>query len=218
MDMHFTSRRFLPCLAAMMLLASCASGGGSMPSSASDAASQVSTDTGTIDRMMQAVGLAKAKAPAPTEQALPLRVFTAQNLNAGGGRKALALVVKVYHLRSLDRFKQIPFDDFLDKTKTEAALGGDLIDSREMLLLPDQRYVSTEHMPLNTRYLGFVALFRTPAAQRWRFAYDVKRSTTGGITLGVHGCAMSSTAGLLVTELPDDPASLASVHCPSPGS
>lgn len=194
-----------------------------MPSSASstisqadDAASQANATTGTLERMMQAVGLAKPEPPAPTELQLPLRIFTAQNLNAGRGERALALVVKVYHLRSLDRFEQTPFDSFLDADKTRAALGDDLIDSREMLLLPDQHYVSTEHMPLDTRYLGFVALFRAPAARRWRFAYDVKKSSTSGVTLGVHACAMSSTSGALLTELSDDPGSLASVHCPKP--
>jgi type VI secretion system protein VasD len=223
MDMHFTFRRLRPCLGALLLslaVAGCASGGGTAPSAgdAASAAGQVEAASGPIERVMQAIGLAKAKAPAPTEQQLPLRIFTAQNLNAGPGRKALALVVKVYHLRSLDRFKQTPFDDFLDKDKTQAALGDDLIDSREMLLLPDQHYVSTEHMPLDTRYLGFVALFRAPAAQRWRFVYDVKGSMASGVTLGVHACAMSSTDGALVTELPDDPGSLASVHCPRPGA
>jgi type VI secretion system protein VasD len=227
MDMHRPPRHILPCLLVLcgLLLGGCASSGGTTSSSigtaasqADDAASQANQATGTFERMMQAVGLAKPKAPPPTEQKLPLRIFTAQNLNAGQGTKALALVVKVYHLRSLDRFEQTPFDSFLDPDKTRAALGDDLIDSREVLLLPSQHYVSTEHMPLDTRYLGFVALFRAPAAHRWRFAYDVKRSTTTGITLGVHACAMSSTAGALVTDLSDSPGSLASVHCPKPGA
>jgi len=120
MDMHFPPRCLFHALAASMLLllAGCASSGGSLPSSASDTASQVddaatqaNATTGTLERVLQAVGLAKPKPPAPTEQQLPLRIFTAQNLNAGQSRKALALVVKVYHLRSLDRFKQTPFDD-----------------------------------------------------------------------------------------------------------
>lgn len=231
MDMLPTPRRLLLCLCLMvLLLAGCASGGASTPSSAasgageiadassqvSDAASQTESATGTMGRMMQALGLAKPKPPAPTEQQLPLRIFTAQNLNAGESTKPLALVVMVYHLRSMDRFKLMSFDDFLEKGKTKSALGDDLIDSREMLLLPTQRYISTEHMPLDTRYLGFVAFFRVPAAGRWRFAYDVKGSVASGITLGVHGCALSSTAGALVTELPDSPGSLASVHCSKP--
>lgn len=214
----FRLRRPLALLLSLPLaLTGCASSGGSVPA-ASEAAGQVNAEPpGVLDRVMQTVGLVKAPPPAPVDQALALRIFTAKNLNAGTGRKPLALVVKVYRLRSLDRFRQTPFDTFLDKDKTQAALGDDLVDGREMLLLPDQHYVSTEQLPNEVKYLGFVALFRSPAAQRWRFAYDVPRSATGGITLGVHACAMSSTQGALVTELPDDAGSLASVHCPRPG-
>lgn len=220
MDMPSSYRPLLGlCVLPLLLtLASCATGGGAA-SSASDAASQAGVaQPSAMDKMMQAIGLAKAPPPQPqqpVEVMVPLRIYTAKNLNAGNGKKPLALVVKVYHLRSLDRFNQTPFDDFLDNSKEQSALGNDLIDSREMLVLPDQRYITVEHMPGDTRYLGFVAQFRTPAAQRWRFAYDVKKSSTTGITLGVHACAMSSTAGTLLTELPDDPGSLAAVHCPS---
>ncbi|MGP1666974.1 MAG: type VI secretion system lipoprotein TssJ [Rhodanobacter sp.] len=218
MDMHFIARRYRCCfVATVLLLGGCASVSKPTPVSAGDAVGQAQPSTKPFERMMQAVGLAKDTVPPPTEKQIPLRIFTAQNLNAGAGSKPLALVVKVYHLRSLERFKQTPFDDFLDKSKTEAALGADLIDSREMLLLPEQRYISTEHMPLDTRYLGFVALFRAPAAQRWRFAYELSSSMESGITLGVHSCAMSSTAGALVTELPDDAGALSSVHCTKPG-
>ncbi|MBE1161093.1 type VI secretion system lipoprotein TssJ [Dyella acidiphila] len=203
----------------LLTLAACATSGGSASSTASDAASQAgASQPGAMSKMMQAIGLAKApppQPPQPVEALVPLRIYTAKNLNAGNGKKALALVVKVYHLRSPDRFNQTPFDDFLDNSKEQSDLGNDLIDSREMLVLPDQRYITVEHMPGDTRYLGFVAQFRTPAALRWRFVYDVKKSSTSGITLGVHACAMSSTAGALLTELPDDPGSLASVHCPS---
>jgi type VI secretion system protein VasD len=204
-----------------LALGGCASGGGAAgtASSASDAASQAGvSQPSAMGKMMQAIGLAKAPPPQPQqpiEALVPLRIYTAKNLNAGTGKKPLALVIKVYHLRSVDRFNQTPFDDFLDHTKEQSDLGNDLIDSREMLLLPDQRYITVEHMPGDTRYLGFVAQFRSPAAQRWRFVYDVKKSSTGGITLGVHACALSSTDGELVTELPDDPGSLASVHCPA---
>lgn len=217
MDMNFVPRRFIPVFVTLILMAGCASSGGAASTSVADAASGVEASAGPVDRMMEAVGFARSKQPAPTEQALPLRIFTAPNLNAGSGKKALALVVKVYHLRTLDRFSQASFDDFLDNAKTQAALGGDLIDSREMLLLPDQHYTSTERMPMDARYVAFVALFRAPAAQRWRFVYDVKASQPAGITIGVHGCAMSSTMGALVTELPDDPGSLISVHCSRPG-
>ncbi|MEO7066816.1 MAG: type VI secretion system lipoprotein TssJ [Rhodanobacter sp.] len=190
-------------------LSSCASGGGV-------------NQPGPITKAMQAIGLAKSSAaevPKPasadaSEQQLSLRVFTGKNLNAGAEAKPLALVVKLYQLRSLERFQQAPYDDFIDSKKTEAALGDDLIRSHEMLVLPNQRYAKTETLPAAAHYVGIVALFRSPAAQRWRFAYDVEKSKASGITLGLHACAMSSTAGAIVTELPDSAGSLASVHCP----
>src|SRR5699024_10752767 len=81
-----------------------------------------------------------------------------------------------------------------------------------------QRYTSAEKLPQDVHYLGFVALFRGPAAGRWRFLYDVPESGHTGISLGVHACALSSTAGKLVTQLDSPADSLASVHSPNPGS
>ncbi|KRE89295.1 hypothetical protein ASG87_02830 [Frateuria sp. Soil773] len=170
----------------------------------------------TMDKAMSAIGLGKQEAPAeaPAKTRLPLHVFAGGNLNAGSGKKPLALVVKVYQLRSLQRFEQTPFDSFLDTDKERAALGQDLVDSHEMLVLPSQHYDIVEALPNDAPYLGVVALFRAPAAQRWRYAYDVKASMPAGITLGAHACALSSTAGKLVTDLADDPGSLASARCP----
>lgn len=219
MRTHSCLSRLTLCGLFALGMAGCATTRGAsdqVASVAGDAATQPATSAarGPLDRMMQTIGLAPKPISAPTTQSIQLRVFTAPNLNAGAGSKPLALVVKVYRLKSLDHFQQTPFDTFLDADKVRAALGSDLVDGREMLVLPDQHYASTEQLPPDVRYLAFVALFRSPAADRWRFAYDVKHSTRTGITLGVHACAMSSTAGALVTELADDPASLVSVHCP----
>lgn len=210
-------------LALTMLLAACASGGGTMPANAtasglpSDGAAAAAPDTaGPLTKALRAIGLAKKATPHPTATRLAVRLYTAPNLNAGNSQHPLALVLKVYELRSLDRFNDATFDDFLDDGKTKVDLGGSLIDSRQMLLLPGQRYVSNEVMPPGTHYIGFVALFRGPAARRWRFAYDVSKSLATGITLGAHACALSSTSGTLVTQLTDDAGSLASVRCPDP--
>jgi type VI secretion system protein VasD len=218
-------RRFLVGFGSLVLasaLAGCASSGvtpqaaDSAVTQAGEVSSTASKSVGIVSKILQAVGLEKTSEP--VGQQLQMRIFTARNLNAGNGDKALALVVKVYYLRSLSRFNAMSFDTFLSKKKVRSALGDDLIDSREMLLLPNQRYVSVEHLPATARYLGVVALFRSPSSLRWRFAYDAARSSKAGITLGMHACAMSSTSGSLVTALPDNAGSLASVHCPSAGS
>jgi len=171
---------------------------------------------GSMTKAMQAVGLDKGAGNNDSAKTLklPLHVFAGTNLNAGSTDKAVALVVKIYHLHALERFQQASFDSFLDNQKQRAALGEDLVDEHEMLVLPGQQYDVTETMTSNAPYLGVVALFRTPAPQRWRFVYDAKASVATGITLGAHACALSSTAGKLLTDLSTDPASLASVHCP----
>jgi type VI secretion system protein VasD len=229
MKIKLFARRALPALAACafaVILASCASSGGTTPppspdesvSSAAQTANTASQAAGPVTKVLRAIGLARKPSSKPSSYALPLRIFAADNLNAGRSHDALALVLKVYHLRSADQFEQVPFDDFLDDGKIRSDLGDALIDSRQMLLLPGQRYVSTEQLPADAHYIGFVALFRGPAARRWRFVYDVPKSSTSGITLGVHACAMSSTAGTLLTQLAEPANSLASVHCPNPGS
>lgn len=228
MDVKVFDRRVVSTCCICILagaLAGCATGGGTVssghaspaPAQAGQAADAAGQDAGPIRHMLQAIGLDKQPGR-PTSYALPLRIFTAGNLNAARGDQGLALVLKVYHLRSPEQFEQAPFNDFLDSHAIRDDLGDSLIDSRQMMLLPGQHYVSTEHLPPAATYVGFVALFRGPAAHRWRFVYSVPKSTASGITLGVHACALSSTAGALVTQLAEPADSLASVHCPKPGS
>lgn len=210
----------------MLALAGCASSGGtksSMPSAGGAAASAnkakgaASKDAGLFTKMLHAVGLGGGSDSKAAVSHLPLRIYTATNLNAGSNVHGVALVLKVYHLRSLAKFRQANFNDFLDDDKTRDVLGSSLIDDRQMLLLPKKHYISTEKLPQGTHYIGFVALFRGPAARRWRFAYNVAKSAGTGITLGIHGCAMSSTEGDLATQLNSAPDSLSAVKCPIPG-
>ncbi len=220
---EFCRRPLLAVCALAFALAGCAGNkpppvprGASAASQAAEEAANVKP--GIVTRALRAVGLAEKPPPKPTQQMLSLRIFTADNLNAGTEREALPLLLKVYRLRSPSRFNQASFDDFLDDDQIRSDLSTTLLGSRQMLLLPGQRYTSTQKLPAEAKYLGLVALFRGPAPHRWRFLYDVSKSGETGITLGVHACALSSTSGALLTDLAEPPNSLASVHCPSPGS
>lgn len=145
---------------------------------------------------------------------IPLRIHAAENLNQGTYKKPLAQVIKIYHLRTTERFEQASFDSFLDETLELRALGSDLVNAREMLLLPEQKYELNETLENGAAYIGVVAFFRQPAARRWRFVYDAKGSEQSGITLGVHACALTSTHGALInTGGAVD--TLANVKCPS---
>lgn len=146
---------------------------------------------------------------------IPLRIHTAANMNQGTHKKPLAQVIKIYHLRATDRFEQTPFDSFLDDVQELRALGSDLVNSREMLLLPEQHYELNEKLENGAAYIGIVAFFREPAERRWRFAYDANASASTGITLGVHACALTSTQGALISTATGATDTLATVKCPS---
>lgn len=145
---------------------------------------------------------------------VPLRIHAAANLNQGTHKKPLAQVIKIYHLRATERFEQTPFDSFLDDTQELRALGPDLVNSREMLLQPEQHYELNEKLENGAAYIGIVAFFREPAERRWRFAYDANASAPTGITLGVHACALTSTQGALISTTGATD-TLATVKCPS---
>lgn len=144
---------------------------------------------------------------------VPLRLHAGANLNQGSHKQPLAQVIKVYHLRAIERFEQTPFDNFLNSAEEEKALGSDLLDSRELLLVPGQHFETLESVSAETRYIGIVAFFRQPAARRWRLTYSTKDSEAVGITVGIHACALSSTTGALVSKTSGGADSLVSVNC-----
>ncbi|WP_269791106.1 type VI secretion system lipoprotein TssJ [Stenotrophomonas sp. Iso1] len=168
-----------------------------------------------VDSTLQAVGLREAKTVAPP--VVPIRLYAGSNLNSANDKRATAAVVKVYHLRSAQRFEQAPFNAFLDQAGEQAALGADLLSVNEIVLTPGVRQELSEKLSDGTSVLGIVSLFRAPAENRWRLAFDAnaKELQQAGITIGVHACALTSDSSALLTRVSGDPNSLASVRCVS---
>ncbi|GHA82269.1 type VI secretion system-associated lipoprotein [Lysobacter bugurensis] len=168
---------------------------------------------GVREAMGQAMESAGLKQAVPKEHVVPLRLYAADNLNAGSGTRPLALVVRVYQLKGLQRFEQAPFDAFLDEDAERAALGNDLVAANEVLLTPGQRYELQERMAADASHIGIVALFRAPASSRWRFAFDSRKAVAEGITVGLHACALTTTSAALQTQLASEAHALSSVNC-----
>src|SRR5690606_33038174 len=76
---------------------------------------------------------------APAEITVPLRLYAGDNLNSGDDGPGLATVVRLYHLRGMQRFEQAPFDVLMDASREQAALGSDLVQVREVVLTPGMR-------------------------------------------------------------------------------
>lgn len=139
-------------------------------------------------------GCAGRSAPEP-ERNVPIRLHAANALNVDAHGRPLAVVARIYKLRQEAAFQQAPYGTFLNAEKEKDALGADLIDVKEVMLVPGQRYEVIEKVSRDTAFVGVVALFHSPAPQRWRLAYSTADAVQGGITVGVHGCALSSGAG-----------------------
>lgn len=168
---------------------------------------------------LQLAGIGKPDVPDSQKppRSLPVALLAAKNLNAATDNKPLALVVRLYTLKDPTSFQQASFDTFTDPAKEKSALGGDLLGVREVTLIPGQRYNVTEKVSREAQAFGIVALFRDPAIQRWKFAFDPGKSEKSGIMIGLHNCAMTVTSGVVIPPqegLPAQPLNLlSSVSC-----
>jgi len=170
-----------------------------------------------VNRTLESIGIKEGDGK-PEERLIPLRLYAGDNLNAGNGDRALAAVVKVYHLRDANRFERAPFDAFLDETREREVLADDLISVNEVVLTPGAQHEIEERLGPDAGVIGVVALFRAPAANRWRLAFDsrYKRVEKDGVTIGVHACALSTSSPSLISRVAGNASSLASAKCGSP--
>ena len=158
---------------------------------------------GMADSALSAVGLKKPDAPdVPTvpDSALPdfkvnWRVYASESLNVDEQGHALALVLRIYKLKSPDAFLQAPYDAFGDAAKEKTVLGDDLVAAREVQLVPGQHYEATDKVAREARYVGIVALYRNPLPGRWRYAFSTAQADKTGLNIGAHACAMSVQVG-----------------------
>jgi type VI secretion system protein VasD len=168
---------FLCCL----LLAGCAGGAGSSPAG-----------------LLEVAGLRKPP-PVPEAQLPPrnvaLRLHAAKRLNVDPRGQSLALLVRIYKLRQRTAFEQAPYSAFLSPQSEREALGADLVEVRELTLVPGQQLELNEKLPREAGWLGVVALFYSPPPQGWRLAIAAPEAERAGVTIGLHACAMSSAAG-----------------------
>ncbi len=174
---------------------------------------------GVLGKSLELLGLkapqsaeeAKAMVPLPPPK-LTLRLHAGDQLNTDDQMRSLSVVVRVYKLRRLDAFLSAPYTAFGEATGEKTAFGDDLFEVRELVMRPGQRHEVVETMANDVPYIAVVALFRAPSEGRWRFAFDAKQAEKSGVTLGLHGCAMSVAAGV-AQQAPPELLRLAGVRC-----
>lgn len=149
---------------------------------------------GLASKALEASGLRKPpelpEAHKPPRN-VALRLHASPKLNLDKRGQPLALAVRLYKLRQKEAFEQAPYSAFLNPQAERESLGPDLVEVREIMLVPGQRYEVTEKLGREAGHLAVVALFQRPAEQRWRTAVTAAEAERDGLTLGLHACAMT---------------------------
>ena len=174
---------------------------------------------GAVDKTLEVLGFRSPVSADEVRTALPpssrkvaLRLHAADLLNTDSQKRPLSVVIRIYKLRGADAFLSAPYAAFIDGESNRQPFRGDIVESRELVLRPGQRHEVIETLPNEATHLGVVALFRSPAESRWRFAFRSREAERSGVTLGVHGCALSVAAGVPEAAEPDT-LRIAAVQC-----
>ena len=176
------------------------------------AAGTISAVTQIAGMALETAGLKKPAGP-PQPKIVPVRIHAGTSLNVDSSGRGLAVVIKIYKLRDATAFMQAPYDAFVDASKGKEMFGSDVIETREAVLTPGQHLETKEKMTQEMTYLGVVALFRSPAPERWRFAFAQTDIEKNGVTIGVHACALTVTEGKTQGTSVNFPALLSPVQC-----
>lgn len=143
---------------------------------------------------LSSVGLTTADNAGSIHQpkVMSVRVEASRNLNAGEDGRGLATVVRLYQLRDQNTFLAMPYSTFGSANREKQVIGSDLVSVRELTLSPGQTLALKEQVGSETQYFGVVALFRSPAQQRWRLAFALAELDQSGLVVGAHSCALTS--------------------------
>ena len=156
------------------------------------------------DKALETIGFKKPEMPAAPElpeaakpaRPMTLRLAASESLNVDTAGRSLSLVVRIYKLRAPTAFLSAPHETFGNNKKERDTLGDELIESREVVLLPGQQQRVSERWAREATHVGVVALFRAPAPHRWRYAFELENFNLGdGVVLGAHAGALSVASG-----------------------
>jgi len=183
------------------------------------ATSAVSVLGAVANSALEATGLKKPDAPEVPDalkvpRNVPIKLHASDTLNLDASGRPLAVIAKIYKLKQNTAFSQAPYDVFLNSQKEKETLGADLLEVREITLIPGQRYEAIEKVSYEAGYIGVVALFRNPVPSRWRVDFPAAQAEKSGIVLGLHACVLTVGVGTTSTDTQSKNPMLAPVRCP----
>lgn len=146
-------------------------------------------------------------------RSVSLRIHAGENLNTTPNNEPHALIVKIYKLRQNSNFQQLPYEVFLNSQKEKEMLATDLIEVKEVTLIPGQKFQVDEKVTREAYFIGVVGLYRAAALNRWRLSFASENVEKTGITIGAHGCALTVGAGQVIETTNFNPKFLNETRC-----
>jgi type VI secretion system protein VasD len=146
---------------------------------------------------LRLIGLVPKNAPQTTPQptTIVVRLQASPSLNVSPSGQSLSLVTRIYKLKGTQAFLSAPYEAFANPARERDLLGEELVEVREIQMLPGQQREWREAMPADAAHLGIVSLFRAPDPQRWRLAFGSAEAAKSGVSVGLHACGMSVAIG-----------------------
>ena len=101
----------------------------------------------------------------------------------------------------------------MNSQKEKEMLATDLIEVKEVTLIPGQKFQVDEKVTREAYFIGVVGLYRAPALNRWRLSFAAENVEKTGITIGAHGCALTVGAGQVIETANFNPKFLNETRC-----
>lgn len=137
----------------------------------------------SLDNPSSKIQLNASVASGATAQGIMLS--SSETLNPDRNGKPLSLVVRLYQLSGKEKFEQASYQALLKGDLK--VLEGELVSRSEVTLHPSSQEVMKIAPGKNTAYIGIMAMFREPQAQRWRQIIPVKEVTLHALDVAFEG-------------------------------
>lgn len=112
-------------------------------------------------------------------------------LNRDISGKSLSVVVRVYQLKDAGEFSKLTFDMLASGRPETEFLGQELLGKSEAIVVPGGKYVNTDKISSDAKYVGVVALFRRPDQHYWRYLLDADSVRSNGVVFKVKDCYLT---------------------------
>lgn len=132
-----------------------------------------------------------------------IKATTGPVLNRDDQGRPLSVVLRIYQLRDAGEFNRAPFEALARRDKE--ILGAELIDRREVVMIPGAEFSDTQKLNDQTRFVGVTALFRRPDQRMWRYTFDRNDLSRNGLAFRLDECAIRVVDGkpINIDGLPD---------------